>query len=176
MFLTSGSSYYLIALSGSYIHCQSGLVIPSPQVKVKLLSYSDLYKIDLMDQSKVTLEDIYEEICNKCILGIQHFEDESIDYVHSPAGIVGHIGQNILHHSRDVFMDLPKTFAAFSQSVTLIDQVQAFVSRYTCTPIKEVRELPIDQLLKDFSIIQSSFPHEIQPIQNQEEEISKVGG
>lgn len=176
MFLTSGTSYYIVALSGSYIHCKSGLVIPSPQVKIKLLTYSDLYKINLMEQSKISLEDIYEEICNKCILGIQHFEEEEIDYVSSPAGIVGHIGQNILHHSRDVFFDLPKTFEAFSNSVTLIDQIHAFVSRYTCTPIKEVREMPIDQLLKDFSIIQSSFPQEIQPIQAPEDEISKVGG
>ena len=98
MFLTSGTSYYIIALSGSYIHCKSGLVIPSPQVKIKLLTYSDLYKINLMEQSKISLEDIYEEICNKCVLGIQHFEDEEIDYISSPAGIVGHIGQNILHH------------------------------------------------------------------------------
>lgn len=176
MFLTAGSSYYLIALSGSYIHCKSGLVIPSPQVKIKLLSYSDLYKINLMEQSQVSLDDIYEEICNKCILGIQHFEEQEIDYAISPAGILTHIGQNILHHSREVFLDLPKTFEAFSNSVTLIDQIHAFVARYTCTPIKEVRELPIDQLIKDFSIIQSSFPQEIQAIQAAEDEISKVGG
>ena len=87
-----------------------------------------------------------------------------------------HLGEKILYHSRDLLKDIQKTFEIFSSNITLLDQIQAFVSRYTVTPIKEVRDLPLDQLIRDFSIIQAAFPNEIQPIVLEEEQVSRVGG
>lgn len=129
-----------------------------------------------MVASSMQEEDIFEEICNKCVLGLVYLPNEQLDYDISPAGIVSHLGNKILHHSRDACNDIPKTFQMLSNHITLIDQITAFVSRFTCTPIKEVRDYPIDQLLRDFTIIQSAFPNEVQPITQEEEQVSKVRG
>ena len=176
MFLTSGSNYYSVPLTDIIINCKSGMRIPNPNIQFKLLSISDLNKIDLMTASKINDEEIYEEICGKCILNILHFPQEVIDFDNSPAGIVEHIGGKILYHSRQVVTDLPKSFELFSTTVTVFDQIYAFVSRYTCTPIKEVREYPIDFLLREYSILQASFPNEVLPISSEEDQVSKVGG
>lgn len=176
MFLSSGSSYYSVPLTGTTIKCRSGLVIQSPTIKFNLLSYSDLFKIDLMINSNMNLSDVHEEICQRCILGILHFEDEDIDYINSPAGIFDHIGSKILHHSKDIISNPEVTYNTLVQTVTIFDQLTVFVSRYTSTPIKEVREYPVDKLFKEYCILQTSFPNELQPIAIQEEQYSKVGG
>ena len=176
MFLTSGSAYYSIPLQGITVRSTTGEQIHSPNIRFKLLSVSDLSKVDLLMTSKLSMSEIYEEICGKCILGVLYYEDVVIDFDQSPAGVLEHLGQKILHHSRELLTDIQKTFEIFSSNVTLLDQIQAFVSRYTVTPIADVRELPLDQLLRDFSIIQSTFPHEVQPIVLEEEQVSRVGG
>lgn len=176
MFLTSGNSYYSVPLSGLIVQCKSGLRLSSPTIKFKLLSYSDLTKIDLMIASGIQDEEVFEEICKKCIEGLIYLPNEELDYDVSPAGIIPHIGNKILHHSREVCVDIPQTFSMFSANVTLIDQISAFVSRYTCTPIREIRDYPVDQLLREFAIIQAAFPNEVQPIVQEEETVSRVRG
>lgn len=176
MFLSSGTSYYSVPLTNLIITCKSEQKIHSPNIMFDLLSYSDLNKIEMMMSSNMDLEDIYEEICNKCIRGIMHFPNEAIDYDASPAGVVTHLGQKILHHSRQTCEHIQETFAVFSENVTLIDQLTAFVSRYTCTPIKEVREYPVDRIVREYSILQAAFPSELQPIVIEEEKVSRVGG
>lgn len=176
MFLTSGTAYYSIPLPNITIMCKSKHMIQDPNIKFKLLSFSDITKIDILFASNMSMSDIYDEICNKCILGILYYEGEEIDFERSPAGVLEHLGEKILYHSRDLLKDIQKTFEIFSSNITLLDQIQAFVSRYTVTPIKEVRDLPLDQLIRDFSIIQAAFPNEIQPIVLEEEQVSRVGG
>lgn len=176
MFLTSGNSYYSIPLMNIILVCNSGQKVQNPNIMFNLLSYSDLNKIDIMMASNMDDEDIYEEICVKCIRGLMHFPDEVINFNESPAGIVTHLGQKILHHSRQTCENIQETFAVFSNTVTLVDQLTAFVSRYTCTPIREVRDYPIDRLVREYSIIQSAFPNEMQPIVIEEEKVSRVGG
>jgi len=176
MFLTSGTSYYSIPLLNINLTCKSKNIIQDPNIKFKLLSFSDLTKIDILLSSNISMSEIYDEICHKCILGILYHEGEEIDFERSPAGVLEHLGEKILYHSRDIIKDIQKTFEIFSSNITLLDQIQAFVSRYTCTPLKEIRDLPLDQLLRDFSIVQAAFPNEIQPIVLEEEKVSKVGG
>ncbi len=124
--------------------------------------------------SNMSEQDIYEEVCETCILGILHFPNESIDYHKAPAGIVDHIGQKILHHSRELYEDPPKSYEALRGLINIYDGMQVIISHYTNTPIKEVMDYPIDVLYRQYAAIQSVIPG-VEHILPQEEEISKVG-
>lgn len=175
MFLTSGSDYYSYPLLGLTVVTKTDKRLSDVTVKFKLLSYSDLYKLDLMKSSGFSLEDMYEEVCNKCIIGLLHY-DEDIDLANSPAGIATHIGSKILHHSKALIDDVQKTFENLVSTVTVIDQMSVIVSKYTITPLKEVKAYPIDRLVKEYATIHLCFPDTIKPIVLEEEKESKVGG
>lgn len=177
MLLSTKEGYYIIPLQGVTVVCKSGTTLDNPIIMFELLSFSNLQKIDLMITSGIREDDIHEEIVLRNVLGILYKENEEIDYIKTPAGVITHLGEKILHHSRDVVLNVFDYFASFSNQVTLIDQVMAFVSRYTCTPLDQVKKYPVDKLLKDFATVQAAFPHEVQPlIPSEEEQESSVGG
>lgn len=175
MFLSS-ESYYSTPLPNLTISCLSGLLIPNATLMFRLLSYSELSKVFMLLQSQVPEDEVHEEICRACITGILHFDKEQIDYKQIPAGIITHIGGKIFHHSTSLTKDIQGSFESLQNTVTIFDQLHAFVARYTNTPIKEVRTYPLDILIKEYGIIQSTFPNEIMPIVLEEEQYSKVGG
>lgn len=176
MFLTTGHSFYTVPLSGTYIKTKKGLLIENPSITFKLLSFSDLAKLEIMIQSGIDISEVYLEICNKSITGVIHLEGDNIDFMASPAGVLDHLGSKILHHSKGVLDDLPTTFSAMLNRVTLLDQIEAVVCRYTNTPMVEIKCLPLDELIKKYSVLHASFPNEVMPIVIEEDEVSKVGG
>lgn len=175
MFLTSGQGYYSVPLEGITIELESGKSLQNPNIKFKLLSYSDITKLEMLSLSNLSQLDIYEEICNKCILGILYYDEEKIDFDKSPAGIIDHIGSKILHHSREILKNIEDTYNVFANTVTPLDQMQAILSRYTSTPLDTVREYPLDKLFRDYAVISTVFP-EAQPIELVQEQTGKVGG
>lgn len=174
MFLTSGVSYYSVPLKGLQIHTKSGKIIDNANIKIRLLSFADLSKLEMLRLSNVSESDIYEEICSKCILGVLYYEDEEIDLEQSPAGIVQHIGLKVLYHSQDVIKDLEQTYNSFMNTITTIDGIQAKVAFYTNTQIDVVRDYGVDRLIRDYAILSTVFS-DVPPIVKAEPTESKVG-
>ena len=176
MYLKSGVDYYVVVLEGIEVTCVSGLRIISPNIKFKLLSYPDLSKVNLMLQSGMSKEDIYEEICKKSIKGIIGFDSEEIDFDASPAGIVGHIGFKILENSNQITNDIEESFNTLSGSVSLYERISMVVSYYTNNTYEDAQQLPLDELVKRYAICSMAFPNTVPPIVLEKEEESKVGG
>lgn len=172
MFLGTGIDYYVVPLEGIDIVCKSGAMIRSPLLKVKLLSYPDFNKVELLIRSGRDIDYIYEEVCNHRIESIIGYEQEEIDFNESPAGVLLHIGKKLLDNSRIVLEDLVKSYEELSNSVTLLEQISMIVANHSNHTYEYTKSLPIDELIKRYAICSATFNYA--PIQN-EEENSRVG-
>lgn len=176
MYLNSGVDYFVTLLDGLFVVCESGVLIQSPNIKFKLLSYPDMSKIDLMYQSKMSVEDIYEEIIEKCVVEVIGFPEEKIDFNESSAGIFKTLAIKILENSKMLVADLEQSFNSFTNTTTLLDQLALVVGYYTHLGYEKSKELPIDELLKRYALCCKGFSQTVPPIVLQEEVESKVGG
>ena len=175
MYLKSGIDYYIVVLQEVDIVCTSGLIIRSPTIKFKLLSYPDLNKIGMMTASRMKDSDINEEVCNKCIIHIVGFEEEIIDFDESPAGIVDHIGSKIRENSVSVIDDLETTFEQMVRLASMFERISLVVAHYTNNTYEYCQGLPVDELMKRYAICSLAFPAQVPPIVFEKEEESKVG-
>lgn len=175
MYLKSGTDYYMVPLEGIDVICKSGLIIRSPNIKFKLLSYPDLNKIDLMFSSGMRESDINEEICNKCIECILGFEDEVLNYEETPAGVFDHIGTKIRLNSLTIIDNIEETYQKYLTVLSIYERLALVVSHYTATPYDLVKEYPIDELFKRYTLCSLAFPNTVPAIELQEEKVSKVG-
>lgn len=172
MLLGTGVDYYIVPLEGIDITCKSGVMIRSPIIKFKLLSYPDLNKIELLSRSGKSAEYIYEEVCNnkiECILG---HEGQVIDFDNSPAGVLIHLGRKLVDNSRTVLEDLVTSYSSLAESVTILDQIAMIVSNHSNNTYEYTKDLPVDELLKRYAICVTCFNYS--PIEPTEED-SKVG-
>lgn len=175
MYLNSGVDYLLIVLEGIEVTCKSGLRIISPNIKFKLLSYPDINKVNLMVTSGMKEVDINDEIFNKCVLEIIGFKDEVIDTEESPAGIVEHIAEKIKLNSKALLNDLEETYQHMVVTASLYERMAMAVAHYSNHPYEYVQQLPIDELIKRYTICSLAFPREVPAIVFEKEEESKVG-
>ena len=174
MYLNSGTDYYIVVLKDLTIVCKSGLHIISPNIIIKLLSYPDINKLEMMQTSGMKEWDINEEICSKCIISIIGFETETIDLDESPAGIIDHIATKIKLNSLIVIEDLPKTYIQMASICSILERLAMVVAHYSNNTYEYTQQLPIDELLKRYAICSLIF-RDVPPIESTEEEESKIG-
>ena len=175
MYLNSGVDYYIGIFDNSFIITNSGFVIQSPNIKFKLLSYPDLNKVELMSKSGMSENDIYDEIVVKCVEDIIGFPEETIDLEESPAGVIDTLAKKILENSKMILEDLEKTYEHFSTSIPLLDKLVLIVGHYTGSSFDETKLLPVDELIKRYTLCSLSFPN-VPPIVFETEVESRVGG
>jgi hypothetical protein len=175
MYLTSGVDYYVVVLEEIDIVCKSGLIIRSPNIQFRLLSYPDINKVMLMEQSGLPSNKINEEVFNKCIIGIIGFNDEQIDFEESPAGIIDHLSHKILTNSKKLIENIEESFAALSESASLYERLALVVSHYTNNSYEFTQQLPIDELIKRYALCAQAFPQTVPPLVFEKEEESRVG-
>lgn len=175
MYLTSGIDYYVVVLEEIDVFCKSGLQIRSPNIKFKLLSYPDLNKVMLMEQSGIGVEKINEEIVEKSVLGIIGFDNEFINYDESPAGVVDQLAYKILENSRKLILNLEEAFNTLSASASMFEQMSLVVARFTNNTYEYTQQLPLDELIKRYALCTKAFPNDAPIIAKEEEKESKVG-
>ena len=176
MYLTSGIDYYVVVLEDIDVICKSGLRIRSPNIQFRLLSYPDLNKIILMEQSGLANDKINDEIFNKCIIGIIGFDNEHIDFEESPAGIVDHLSHKILVNSKKLIENIEESFQVISESASIYERLALVVSHYTNNTYEFTQQLPLDELIKRYALCSQAFPGLVPALVFEKEEESKVGG
>lgn len=174
MYLQSGVDYYLVSLTGLTIICKSGTALLSANIKIKLLSYPDINKVNSMVASNMPLSDINEEICNKCILSILGYEDEVIDLNESPAGIVDTIATKIRLNSLLLIQNPEESYSTMLNSCSLYERMALIVAHYTNNTYEVVQELPIDELFKRYTLCSLAF-RDVPAIEFEKEIESRVG-
>ena len=159
MYLESGNDYYLASLTGIDIVTKNDITIRSPDIKFRLLSFSEYCKVQTMIQSGMKSYDINEEIVSTCVLGIIGFDSEVIDYEESAAFVCDHIADKIRLNTELMLKDLKASYDVILSTITRIEQVAMMVSHYSATPYATVIELPLDMLFKRYAICATVFPN-----------------
>lgn len=175
MYLNSGVDYLLIVLDGIEVTCQSGLRIRSPNIKFKLLSYPDINKVNLMITSGMKEEDINEEIFKKCVIELIGFPEEVIDIDESPAGIVDHIATKIKYNSNALLSNIEETYQHMVSIASLYERMALVVAHYTNNTYEYTQQLPVDELIKRYTLCSIAFGRDVPPIEFEKEEETKVG-
>lgn len=175
MYLKSGVDYYLVNLDGIVIVCKSGESILSPNFKIKLLSYPDINKVNMMLASGMKESDVNEEVVKKCLISIIGFENEELDIDQSPAGVIDHLATKIRLNSTMVIEDIEKSFEILHQSCSIYERIALVVSHFTNQTYDYCKELPIDELVKRYALCSIAFPSQAPALVFEVEEESKVG-
>lgn len=175
MYLQSGVDYYITNFEGIRVVCKSGLVLTSPKFKFKLLSYPDMNKINIMLSSGMKEADINDEIVSNCLLSIVGFEEEELDLNESPAGVVDHLATKIRLNSELLVKDIEKTYETMTTVLDLYERLSLVVAHFTNNTYEFTQKLPIDELIKRYTLCSLCFPTQVPPIAFEKEEESKVG-
>lgn len=174
MYLKSGNDYYLVNLQGISIICKSGLAILSPNIKIKLMSYPDINKVEMMQASGMKEADINEEICNKCVISLIGFEEEEIDFEESPAGVIDHLATKIRLNSLLIIENIEDSYQKMVAACSLFERLVMVVSYYTNNTYEYTQNLPIDVLIKRYTLCSLAFK-DVPAIEFNVEEESRVG-
>lgn len=113
-----------------------------------------------------------EEIFQKCVFKIFGIEDiNTIDMDQIEAGIISTIAGVILKTSYNHIKNAQAFISSYGKSISLFDQLKLYVCRSYNMSYTEVKELPIDQLIKLYAYFAATFPSEainFNPDQNNE--------
>lgn len=127
---------------------------------VRLLTYDELVRVNSINASDnlITLiieEDIYSLVAEK-IVGI----DEEVDMDNLEAGVVSTIAGIVLNSSNFYFNEPLSAIDRESGESSIFNQMQLIVAKNFNIEFKDILKMPIDELVRKFSLFQNTFPNE----------------
>lgn len=133
-------------------------------VIARMLNSVELQRILMMDLERGYIrEELYEDIFRECYISIPGIVGD-INFDEAPAGFITTVASVILSKSLEYSTDPQKAFERDRESVTLLDQMAAIVSRYMNTPYLEVVELPVNKLFELYAICHATYPEHVKEI------------
>ena len=136
---------------------------------VRLLTYDELSRVNMIntDNSLINIvieEDIYN-LAVEQVVGI----DEEIDVESMEAGIVSTISGIILNSSNFYFNDPLASVDKESTGSTIFNQMQLVVAKNYNIQFKDILSMPIDELVRKFSLYQTTYPNEALSFSNNQD-------
>lgn len=175
MYLKAGSNYYLIPFVNRVVYTKSGLIIKNPNFKVRLLSISELSKVEILKQSKVDEAVIYEQIYDICFLGLMGFDSEEF-LKDDLAFIVTEIGRLVYNKTISITTDMPKEFNNCLEEITSVEVWSGYISNILNMNYKDIITKGIDEIIKLYAIAYVCSNKTIPPIALAESNVnSKIG-
>lgn len=176
MYLTTGSHYYICSLAGRVIKTVTKIKIKDPNLKIRLLNFSELHKLQGLMENNVDLSTIYEEIFNVCFINVIGFEEEQIDLDNSGAYIIDSIGSIIYRESLNIIKNLPQAFTQVVNTIPTVDVIAAKIAYHLNMNYEIVSQLPMDELIRLYAIAHIATGGVVPPLEyNQDKIEGKVG-
>lgn len=146
----------------------NGNVYSDPICIARLLTIDELERVNKFDttspKSRCLIEEDIIQNTFESFIGIT----EDVDWSDVEAGIITTIVDAIVLKSMSYAQDVLMAVAEFSSELNILHSIQAIVSRFTSTPFSEVEQLPINELLRRYSICIVTFPEEVRVPQEEE--------
>ena len=156
----------VLNLHGFFIVTKEDQIIEHPQIIFKTLQTSELYLMDYYDSlSLYERSDLEEIIIESNVLGIYGYEESQISLQYTPAGVISSIAQAVLDLSLKYLVN--EGGSVYKQklgTVTYLESMQAIVSYYLNIPYNIVCEMPLTELYKKHAICYKTFPNQINPL------------
>ena len=145
----------------------NGVVYENPMVKCRLMTSKEMNAFQQLDlshpMSRIQISEDLIENAFKEFIGIT----DDVDWDNSEAGLIDIITDCIVLTSMSYIDDAIYKMELELSKITLIQTLQAVVSRFTSTSFDVVEQLPINELFKRYCICLKAFPREVFPISNQ---------
>jgi len=127
---------------------------------IRLLTYDELIRVNSIRADDAVINLIIEEdVFSICLIEIVGIEDE-VNINVMEAGIISTISGAIISASNFYFSDVPAAIEKESSESTVFNQMQLVVAKNYNIHFKDVIDMPVDELVRKFSLFQSTFPNE----------------
>ena len=153
----------VISLSGVSIISKNGTTIYKNGYAVcRLLSVDELKRLDTINNENAQVHDSVEySVATTTLLDYIGINKDEIDYDASDAGLIPRIANAVIIKSLEILKDPLSRLAAYEQEISFTETISAIVSRYMNIPYTEVTGMPVNKVLRLFSICKKAFPTEV---------------
>jgi hypothetical protein len=128
----------------------------------RLLSLEEIRRIDTIKNNSAIIQDSIEEsIVKECLIDTLGLNKDDIDFEISDAGLISRIANAIIIKSLSMLSEPIRKVELLEKEISLIETMGAIVSKHMNISYIEVMKLPINKLLRYFSICKMTFPNEI---------------
>ena len=144
---------------------------------VRLLSAPEIIRLDKMRMSNSYDEEVInDDIVKLCLIDIIGVEGE-INLDETSAGFVTTLAKSIYLYSIDHVVNAASHVGEYMNGITILDNICAIVSKYLNISYLEVRNMPVNQVYQMFAVCRSTFPNDVNDIQEKEEvsTVSQIG-
>jgi len=127
---------------------------------IRLLTYDELIRVNSIKTSDAVInlvieEDIYELTLIE-IVGIE----EEVNINTMEAGVISTISGAIINSSNFYFSDVQAAIEKEASESSIFNQMQLVVAKNYNINFKDVINMPVDELVRKFSLFQATFPSE----------------
>lgn len=152
----------VIKLGSISVKTTDGNIYKNVYAICRLLSISEIRRIDNIKNDTPVVHDALEfSIVSECLVDFIGVSKDIIDFDNSDAGLVPRIANAVIIKSLAVLNDPVSKVASLEEEVSLVEMMGAIVARHMNLSYIEVLDLPINKLLRYFSICKKTFPQEI---------------
>lgn len=165
------TSRAILDLHGFFIITSKMDIIDNPKIIFNGLRADELYLLDYIEKlDSIERMTIYEEIVRDNVIEIFSYPGQKIDINYSPAGVVNMVAEAVLQLTYDYLVNAnDQKYLRAVNTVTYLDNMQAIVAHYLNIPFNTVCEMSINELYKKYAICAQTFPHQVSPLQRNEE-------
>lgn len=168
--LSIGHHGILIHLDGFFNI--NGVIYENPVASVRLLSLYEIERVNIFDMTHPLARfEVEEDMLKSVFKGFVGI-DGLVDWDNTEAGLIDTIINCVVMASMQYTNDVISKVEQLHESISVMHQMQAIVSRFLITPFSEVEKLPINELCKRYTLCLKTFPKEVFPIKEQEEDNS----
>lgn len=166
MLLESKENYRIFKLEGRSINTKDGIKVTNPIVKTRLLSISELTKVQMMVDANESEDSIFEEIFGCCYLGLLGISDESIIDINSLPLIVNTLAALVLTESREICQNIDTYFTNIITTSLYPTEVWAgYIANILNIEYYTVLNKPVDELVRLYTIAYIVSGKTIPPIE-----------
>lgn len=179
--ISLGEDKYLIHVRGHEFRSGETLV-KNPTLVVRLLTFDELKNLDKFDPEDkkansanwVIAAELEESVWRNCVFCIVGHEDLELDFETVEAGFITTVSGLIYKKSLAHVTNTKEYVELYASNVTVFDQIKLLVCRNYHVSLTEVNAMPLDVLVKKYSVIHSSIPSEAINFNPEEEQVEDV--
>ena len=165
MFLESKENYRIFKLEGRSLTTKDNLIVTNPIIKTRLLSISELSKIQMMVDANESEDLIFEEIFSCCYLGLLGISDESVIDLNTIPLLVNTLASLVLTESRSICQNIDKYFnEIITNSIYPTETWAGFIANILHIDYYTVLNKPVDELVRLYTVAYVVSGRSIPPI------------
>jgi len=131
----------------------------------RLMTIDELMRLNSLNTDNLMVKlEAEEEIFNLCLIDVIGL-DKKIDLDKIESGIISTIAVVIVKRSTYYLLNTEEALQKEPEYLTIYDQMQLMVCKHFNMNFNEVVNLPIDDLIRKFALIQITFPPQ-EPVNN----------